>query len=452
MRVQHRHVIYVQGYDPRGLAQYYRMFRTELRKFSELYGLSASIGRPQDASGGETASWTIETRAVDWTTWTKYDFLRWEDLIQRDLAAPIWQTVLHATGLFWRAVFTNTLGRFWKANWRFATFVLYPHFVFLVQALGSLGLAVALSQGLQAALATGLGQKMGVADIPVWTFWIVGGLVFAGILTALLKWTERWTYLLYLLSDGIWTWEFSHGRRPEWDRRIDHFAKQLVELVRRNDAEEIVIVGHSSGSFLSIEILARALHLDRALGSYGPRLVLLTVGGNLPIVGFHAVSQAFREHLQLLATETSVDWIDCQSRKDVMNFYPFDPISGHGIEVGAARRNPFIVPVRFREIIRPENYRLFRWKFFRVHFQFVMANEVPHAYDFFMIVCGPVPLRERMTLPEAALAVAVGEAETRLGAWKNLETCSNRPELPPFSISDTPSLASSPAERLRPSA
>src|SRR4051794_41885378 len=91
-----------------------------------------------------------------------------------------------------------------------------------------------------------------------------------------------------------------------------------------------------------------------------------------------------------------------------MNFYPFDPIGGHGIEVGPARRHPTIVPVRFREIIRPEHYNLFRWKFFRVHFQFVMANERPHAYDFFMIVCGPVPLIERMARPEAALAVAAG--------------------------------------------
>ena len=66
-----------------------------------------------------------------------------------------------------------------------------------------------------------------------------------------------------------------------------------------------------------------------------------------------------------------------------MNFYPFDPIAGHGIEVGASRRNPTIVPVRFREIIKPEHYNLFRWQFFRVHFQFVMANERPARLRFF---------------------------------------------------------------------
>lgn len=410
MRVQHRHIIYVQGYDPRGLAQYYRMFRTELRKFGRLYQLTTTVSRPQSATDAERASWTIETRADDWQTRTSYDFLRFEDLIQRDLAAPILSTVLQAIWIYWRLVFGGTIARFWKANWRFATFITYPHVLLLAEALCSLGIALAFARGLGA---LGIPGPFGIAAAIA---------VFVALLGTLLKYTENQTYVLYLLSDTIWTWEFSHRKRPEWDQRIDRFAQYLVKVARESDAEEIVVVGHSSGSFLGTEILARALKLDPALGRHGPRIVLLTIGGNFPIVGFHAASQDFRDHLRLLAVEPSIDWIDCQSRKDVMNFYPFDPIAGHGIDVGALRRNPAIVPVRFREIIKPEHYNVFRWKFFRVHFQFVMANEQPHAYDFFMIVCGPVPLRERMARPEAALAIATGDAAAREWAWKRLET------------------------------
>ena len=409
MRVQHRHIVYVQGYDPRGLAQYYRMFRTELRKFGRLYQLTTTVSRPKTAADGESASWSIETKASDWQTRTGYDFLRFEDLIQRDLAAPILGTVLRAIWIYWRLVFRGTIARFWKANWRFATFITYPHLLLLVEALGSFGVAYAIATGLGALGVPGL---LGIAAAVI---------VFVALLGTLLKYTENQTYLLYLLSDTIWTWQFSHRQRPEWDERIDRFAQYLTKLARESDAEEIVVVGHSSGSFLGAEILARALKLDPALGRHGPRIVLLTIGGNFPIVGFHAASQDFRDHLRLLAVEPSIDWIDCQSRKDVMNFYPFDPIAGHGIDVGAARRNPTIVPVRFREIIKPEHYNVFRWKFFRVHFQFVMANERPHAYDFFMIVCGPIPLIDRMAVPEAALAVATGDASAREWAWKRLE-------------------------------
>ena len=417
VRVQHRHIIYVQGYDPRGLAQYYRMFRTELRKFGRLYRLTATISRPQSTPDGETASWTIETKASEWQTRTSYDFLRFEDLIQRDLAAPIWSTVFQAVLIYWRLVFSGTIARFWKAHWRFATFITYPHFLLLIEAMLALGLAFAFEKGLEA---IGIPKLLAIA---------AAATAFVTVLGSALKYTENATYLLYLLSDTIWTWQFSHRQRLDWDQRIDRFAQYIVKVACSSQAEEIVVVGHSSGSFLGTEILARALKLDPDLARHGPRVVLLTIGGNFPIVGFHAVSEDFRDHLRLLAIEPSIDWIDCQSRKDVMNFYPFDPIGGHGIDVGSARRNPTIVPVRFREIIRPEHYNLFRWKFFRVHFQFVMANERPHAYDFFMIVCGPIGLRQRMARPQAALAIATGDPSAREWAWKSLQAAPSKPVL-----------------------
>ena len=410
MRVQQRRIIYVQGYDPRGLAQYYRMFRTELRKFSGLYQIAAAIGPLHRTEGGEVASWTIETKADDWQTHTRYDFLRFEDLIQRDRDIPVLRTIFHAIWVYWRVALAGTFTKICKANWRFGAFIIYPHFVLLLEALCVYAVALAFESGLEA---IGVPSPIAVTAATV--------LFFAALISAL-KYTDHLTYVLYLLADLVWHWEFSHRWLPDWDARIVRFAEYLVDVARRGDADEIVIVGHSSGSFLGVDILARALKLDPDLGRHGPRVVMLTVGGNLPVVGFNPYAQDFRDQLRQLAVEPSVDWIDCQSRKDVMNFYPFDPIAGHGIDVGAARCNPTIVSVRFRDLIKPEHYGFFRWKFFRVHFQFVMANEVPYAYDFFMIVCGPIPLAERMAHPEAALAFATGDAAARDRAWTRLET------------------------------
>ena len=419
MRVDHRHVIYVQGYDPRGLSQYYRMFRTELRKFGRLYDLATTVSRPKRPPDGEfpaeSASWCIETTGQGWHTRTDYEFLRWEDLIQRDLAWPIWKTLAYAIAIYWRLVFSGTMGRFWSAHWRFATFISYPHVLLLNEAIWC------------AALAWGFGWGLQWLGIHGFLAAMAAGALFVAALGTLLKSTEQRSYLLYLMSDTIFTWQFSHGERPEWDARIDRFAAHLVQVARSSPAQEIVLVGHSSGSFLGSEILARALRLDPELGRHGPRIVLLTLGGNMPIVGFHKAATGFRDNLRLLATEPSIDWIDAQSRKDVMNFFPFDPVTGHGIDAGADRRNPTIVPVRFREIIRPEHYNRFRWKFFRVHFQFVMANERPHAYDFYMIVCGPVLLKDRFSKPAAALALVTGDAANRQGAWDRLGLDVNTP-------------------------
>jgi hypothetical protein len=409
-RVRNRHVIYVQGYDPRGLSPYYRMFRTELRKFAGLYGLTSTITRPKSAPDGAMASWVIETSGPDWQTRTAYDFLRFEDLIQDDLQWPIWRTLMHAILIYWRLVFAGTLRRFWRAHWRFATFISYPHFALLNEAIWAAGIAWAFAAGLSA-----IGAPAGF-DIAA------GCAVFVAALGMLLKYTERRTYLLYLMSDTIFTWRFSHRQRPDWDDRIDAFAQHLVDIAAASDTDEILLVGHSSGSFLGVEIMARALAIDPDLGRHGPKIVLLTLGGNLPIVGFHAVSEQFRAHLARLAIEPSIDWVDCQSRKDVMNFFPFDPIRGHGLDVGPAKRNPVIVAVRFRDIISPANYKRFRWRFFRVHFQFVMANERPHAYDFFMIACGPLSLQKRVFHPTAALDLATGDPLTRARAWSQFES------------------------------
>ena len=225
MRVHHRHIIYVQGYDPRGLAQYYRMFRTELRKFSRLYQVTTTIGRPQSTSDDESATWTIETKAEDWQTRTTYDFLRFEDFIQRDLAAPIWRIVLQSTVIYWWLVFNGTMARFTRANWRFATFITYPHFVLLLEGLFSAAFAFVFEKGLDT-LGAPKALSVGAAL-----------LLFVGLLGTLLKYTEQRTYVLYLLCDWIWTWDLAHRKRPEWDERIDRFADHLCKVVRESDAE-----------------------------------------------------------------------------------------------------------------------------------------------------------------------------------------------------------------------
>src|SRR4030088_3221829 len=160
------------------------MFRTELRKFGRLYQLSATISRPQVAPDGETASWTIETKAGDWQTRTSYDFLRFEDLIQRDLPSPIWRTVFHAMWIYWRLVFGGTIARFWKAHWRFATFITYPHFLLFIEALGSLGFAFAFGWGLEA---LGIPPLLSIAASVA---------LFVAVLGTTLKYTENLTYLL----------------------------------------------------------------------------------------------------------------------------------------------------------------------------------------------------------------------------------------------------------------
>jgi hypothetical protein len=393
VQVHRRLVIYVQGYDPRGLAEYYRMFRREFRRTCDLYDLTGKISKPQDNPRHFTTAWDVTTNGDGWQVDTRYLFLRWEDIIRKDFARPAWWKIVHMYRAMAAALTNGVMWRILQAHWRFGLFILYPMVLMTVWLL--LGAFVGT---LCMKLVAGLGAPALVSNI-------VGMVTGLGSFASILWLTEPQTYLLYLCDDTVSTQQFAHRQRPDWEARMEAFAGEVAAAVSGSDADEVIIVGHSSGSFLAVDVLDRALARDPALGRHGPRVRLLTVGANLPIVGFHPDAQWFRDRLRRLALAPDIDWVDYQSRHDVMNFWPFDPVADHGIALGPERKNPVVVAISFRDLWLPGNFGRRRWRFFKAHFQFLLANErLGAAYDYYLICCGPLDLLTRATKPQEAIA------------------------------------------------
>jgi hypothetical protein len=399
VKVKRRLVIYVQGYDPRGLAEYYRMFRREYRRTCDLYGLSGTVGRAENDPERFIATWDTLTSGDGWKVETRYMFLRWADIVRQDFSRPAWWKIMHLYRTSTLALLNGVIPRIFRAHWRFGLFTLYPMFLLTAWLLLGLSIGIVLAHylaefGTPALAADIAGAAAGLA-------------AFAGAV----RFTERQTYLLYLCDDGISTYQFAHGQRADWEERMETFAGYVADAVGTSDADEAIIVGHSSGSFLAVDVVDRAFRRDPDLGRHTPRLRLLTIGANLPIVGFHAGAEWFRDRLRRLAVAPDIAWVDYQSRHDVMNFWPFDPIAGHGIALGTERRNPLVVPVSFRDLWLPERFWRRRWRFFEAHFQFLRANERPGAaYDYYLICCGPVDLVTRATRPSEAIAALVAKS------------------------------------------
>jgi hypothetical protein len=403
VQVKRRLVIYVQGYDPRGLAEYYRMFRREYRRTCDLYGLRGKIGRAENDPERFITTWDATTSGDDWQVETRYMFLRWEDIIRKDFTRPTWWKIVHMYRTFLLSVFSGAVPRILKAHWRFGLFTLYPPVLMTIWALLGAGIGLVVTTALAAHGAHALlADLVGVGT---------GFATFMGVL----KLTERLTYLLYLCDDGISTHQFAHRQRPDWEERMQSFAGYVAEAVGASDADEAVVVGHSSGSFLAVDVLDRALQRDPDLGRRVPRVRLLTIGANLPIVGFQAGAQWFRDRLRRLGAAPDIAWVDYQSRHDLMNFWPFDPVSGHGIVLTADQRNPLVVPISFRDLWKPGQFGRRRLHFFQAHFQVLLANErTGAAYDYYLICCGPLDLVTRATRPAeaiAAMAAKTGPSE-----------------------------------------
>jgi len=176
--------------------------------------------------------------------------------------------------------------------------------------------------------------------------------------------------------------------------RIGEFARRIVVKARAAEADEILVVGHSAGGTILIPLLTRALELDADFAGAGSPVTALTLGSNLPLAALHPNGGDFRNAIRRLAVEPSLTWIDCRARKDVVNFQDCDMVAGLGVETGPEQRNPLYWNVRFREVVSAQFFPRLRWNFFRMHYQFIMANDRRASYDYLMFVCGPARLVE----------------------------------------------------------
>jgi len=379
--ITRRRVIYVSGYDPQGPQGYYALFGSQLKRACALWHAKFVLG-PLVIESADIASWTVTMGGPNWQVFTQYDFVRQEDIINANCAEPIIRQISRAVRWMLDDLATGTTFRVFRANWQFGM----HHLVLQLLLLTWIATSVAAGT-----LAWYIARhKVGVAA-PISLAMSVA--VFFAIFTALRPLADRW---LVIRVNNHWPYlrKFGRGEATCLDRPIEMGAVRLKELVRANDADELVLIGHSGGAPLAQCMAARALELNPDLGRQGPRIVVLTIGSITPAVAFHPRALKMREIIRRLAIEPSINWIECQSRKDALNFWGFDPVAGVGIQLGPERCNPLVWQVRFRDMLSPQFHRKLRWKLFRLHFQYIMANHMRAPYDFFMLIGSPVPIME----------------------------------------------------------
>ena len=380
--IRRRHVLYVEGYDPQGPEGYHNLFSRSFKRFLKNWPLTTKIGNLQIDSD-DLAHWTIEAAGPNWQVSTRYDFLRQEQMIRANMAEPMWRQVPRALRWALNYLFTGTLFRIYRASHQYGialtTFQMMLLWWLVLSALGG---------GLTGWLA------MGLIDGPV-AFGIIVGVVAAVVCFRLLRPLADRFFVVQINSHWPYLLEYARGDAPScWDRCIEAGAHRLVEIARANEADEILVVGHSGGGVTAPAVVARALQLDPGLGGHGPRVVLLTPGSLMPGIGLHRGAVRVHRDIARIAVEPSIVWIDVQARADILNFYEFDPVAGIGVDPGPGRCNPVIWIVRLRDMLAPEFFKKIGRSWFRMHYQFIMANDMRAPYEYMMLVCGPIAVEQ----------------------------------------------------------
>jgi hypothetical protein len=378
-----RHVLYVEGYDPQGAEGYYKLFERSLKRFQKNWPIGVKVVGALEIDSDDLAHWDVAAGGPNWRVHTRYEFLRQEQMIRANMAEPLWRQVPRALGWILNYLYTGTLFRIYRASHRYGLAI--THFqILLIYWLA----ASALGGWLAAWLALRL------LFLPPAIGFLIGAAAAVACFALLLRPLADKLFVVQINSHWPYLLRYARGEASCFDHCIEAGARRLVEIATANAADEIVVVGHSGGGVLAPAVVARALELDPALGHHGPRVVLLTPGSLMPGVGLHRHASQVRAVIHRVAVEPSILWIDVQARADVLNFYNFDPVEGIGVDAGARRRNPLIWTVRLRDMLAPEFYSKLRWNLFRMHYQFIMANDMRAPYEYLMLVCGPLPVEQ----------------------------------------------------------
>ncbi|TCT07272.1 hypothetical protein EDC22_110119 [Tepidamorphus gemmatus] len=373
--VRRRRVLLFGGYEHVPAAMQYRRVVRELGRAAATWSMWAEAGPPRISRGGAVQSWTIRACGPNWRVETDFRYCAWDDLIATDFARPDWKALPLGIAALVDVLLTGTAFRYFRHNWRYGLFYLYP--------LAIVALAAAFAW-----LAAGIPQKMGSA-LP----WIARLPLALAVFWLVLRWPGDRLLARYMLNDWTFAIGVARGWRPDYRDRIAVFCEEIADGLADDGVDEVVIIGHSLGAVLAVEALAGLLALRPGLVATAPPLTLMTVGSSLLKVGLHPSARDLRGAVRTVLEEKRIAWLDCTSIVDVLNFYRCDPDRALGLGVG---RSPVLRTVKMRAMLGEASYARFKRNFLRLHRQFVMGNERRYHYDFFMVCCGPMPMAGRI--------------------------------------------------------
>ncbi|RKF15055.1 hypothetical protein D6850_09370 [Roseovarius spongiae] len=371
--VRRRRVFYIPGYDPIHPRRYRELYRKEGAAQAAISGYDIALSA---RTGKGRYGWRVEGRIDDEPVEAEFDVLVWSDIVRSSMAQGIAGTYLQLARTAWTYIGSGVLWRLMRLRKGPVIAALYPVVFLLAQ------LALALL------LAWGLGRLL--ALIHPWLAW--AGLI---VVPFVLEWFRRRDgrfFAYYLMHDYAYSARYRGANPPELEARMAEFADEIAEALA-GDADEVLIVGHSSGAHLAVSILADLIRARRAPAN-GPALSLLTLGQVAPMVSFLPDAHRLRADLQYLGETDALAWVDVTAPGDGCAFALCDPVSVSGVAT-PAKRWPLVISAAFTQTLSPARWRELRWRFFRLHFQYLCAFDRPNDYDYFRITAGARTLGAR---------------------------------------------------------
>ncbi|WP_170409741.1 hypothetical protein [Ruegeria arenilitoris] len=373
-QVRRRRVFYIPGYDPIHPRRYRELYRKEGRAQAEISGYKISLA---PKSGDGPYGWHVRSHQDGVDVEAEIEVLVWSDIVRDSMSNSIPAAYLQLVRTAWIYIGSGAMWCLMRLRKGPVIAALYPVGMLIAQ----------------------LALSLGVLWIFAALLWPVAGWVamVPAIATAyaLLLWfrkIDNRLFAYYLMHDYAYSAALNGTTPAELRSRLAEFTKHIQRALE-TDVDEVLVVGHSSGAHLGVMVLADLIR-SQNLPSDGPILSFLSLGQVVPMVSFLPDARDLRTDLQFLSTRSELTWVDVSAPGDGCAFALCDPVGVSGVAPDQ-KRWPLVLSAAFTQTLSPERWHELRWRFFRLHFQYLCAFDRPGDYDYFRVTAGPLSLAQR---------------------------------------------------------
>lgn len=364
-----RHVFYLAGFDPRGVRHYHNLYKTHAALQNNVNGLALEVGARQRVSA-HSFVWPVT--AGD--TQTEIEFLAWDDIIRREWGSGMWPAARDFFFTLRVAVLQGFMFRLCRVYPRALYAGLYPLLygaLFLALAGICFGRLIQHVGGM-----AGFAAGATVAGLVLWAGYAAGRKIGVFWLLGIYAFSARW----------------GQGSMAGLEDRIHFFAERIRAAGENETVDEVVVVGHSVGAMLAVPVLAALLRQ----GGFGKPLILMTLGQCIPLISLQKTQQGYRDDLALVSASADVLWVDYTAPADGACFAQTNPVTASGIALPAGA-GPKILSPRFFKLYNKENYARLKYRWYTMHFLYLMSSDLPGEYDYFAMTAGATPFASRFT-------------------------------------------------------
>ena len=407
-RVRKRRVFYIPGYDPIHPRRYRELYRKEGAAQAAISGYDIALS-PKTSDG--PYGWHVSSTQDNATVEADIEVLIWSDIVRDSMGKSIVATYGQLVRTAAIYIFSGALLGLMRLRKGPVIAALYPIIALILQALTGVGIGLALSAII-------------LKIIPNLTpNWLISAPLTAATLALTLRWFRKHDgkfFAYYLMHDYAFTARWGGANPPELETRMTEFATRIAQAMSE-DWDEVLVIGHSSGAHLAISILADLIRENRLppslLGKYPggelaagqggaapPALAFLSLGQVVPMVSYLPRATRLRADLAYLATRPEIFWLDVTAPGDGCAFALCDPVAVSGV-APAGQIHPLVISAAFTQTLSAARWRELRWRFFRLHFQYLCAFDRVGDYDYFRITAGPQTLCARFAGRAASKSV-----------------------------------------------